>query len=53
MHQRLGHPGKNKHYKSSDIIGEAISTTPSSIIPCEDCSLTKIRHQYLLKYNTS
>ena len=49
MYQRLGHTGDNNTYKSENIIGENISTTPSSIHPCDYCSISKIRLQDLLK----
>ena len=33
IHQRLGHPGKNNMLNSEEILGEKISTSPSSILP--------------------
>ena len=53
MHQWLGHPGKNTTFKSNEILGEMISTSPSSILPCEDCSLSKNWHQDLIKSTSS
>ena len=53
MHQRLGHPGKYTTIKSAQILGEKISTDPSSILPCEDCSLEKRRRQDLIKSTSS
>ena len=53
MHQCLGNPGKETIFKLSEIIGEKISTIPSSILPCEDFSLEKIRRQDLLKSTSS
>ena len=53
MHQRLGHTGKNTTFKSEEILGENISTSPSSILPFEDCALAKSRHQDLIKSTSS
>ena len=49
MHQRLGQLGRNNTYNLSEILGEKISTKPSSILPCEDCALSKSRRQDLIK----
>ena len=53
MHQLLGHPGKDTTIKSDQILGEKISTYPSSILPCEDCALEKSRRQDLIKSTSS
>ena len=53
MHQRLGHPLRNTTFKSAEILGEKISTNPSSILPCEDFSLTNIRRQDLINSTSS
>ena len=53
MHQRHVHPGRNTTYKSAEILCEKISTNPSSILPCEYCSLDKRRRQDLIKSMSS
>ena len=53
MHQRLGHPGKNTTFKSSELLGENISKSLSSILPWEDCALDKIWCQDLIKSMSS
>ena len=53
IHQRLGHPGKYTTIKSAQILGEKISTDPSSILLCEDCALEKSRRQDLIKSTSS
>ena len=53
IHQRLGHPGKDTTFKSSQILGETISTDKSSILPCEYFALDKSRRQDLIKYSSS
>ena len=53
IHQRLDHPGNDTTIKSSQILGEMISTDMSSILPCEDCALAKSRLQDLIKSSSS
>ena len=53
MHQHLGLPGRNTTFKSSELLGQKISTNPSSILPCEDCELSKSRLQDLIKSTSS
>ena len=53
IHQHLGHSGRNKTFKSAEILGEKVSTNPSSILPFEDCSLENIRRQDLIKSTSS
>ena len=53
MNQRLVHTGRNTTYKSAEILVEKISMNPLSILPCEDCALSKSRCQDLIKSTSS
>ena len=53
IHQLIGHPGRNKTFKYAENFGEKISTNTSSILPCEDCALSKIRRQDIIKSTSS
>lgn len=49
MHKILVHTRKNTTFQYFKTISETIYTETSSILPCENFELSKIRHQDLLK----